>query len=186
MSILSIVIPMLFTPQALPQPSDPSPPMILERLGEHRRMVATESEAARKWFDQGMALMYGYNFDGAIASFLEATRLDPDFAMAWWGIGYAAGPNQNNDAIVPPKDEWSYTAARKAYELRERDRKRAKKAIKDAREWLKDPTPLWARCTNWRFDICVGITPRRRRGASSRDLARNALNIKSKTTHGLV
>ena len=32
-----------------------------------------------------------------------------------------------------------------AYELRERDRKRAKKAIKDAREWLKDPTPLWAR-----------------------------------------
>ena len=38
-----------------------------------------------------------------------------------------------------------------AYELRERDRKRAKKAIKDAREWLKDPTPLWARCTNWRL-----------------------------------
>ena len=38
-----------------------------------------------------------------------------------------------------------------AYELRERDRKRAKKAIKDAREWLKDPTPLWARTTNWRL-----------------------------------
>ena len=38
-----------------------------------------------------------------------------------------------------------------AYELRERDRKRAKKAIKDAREWLRDPTPLWARTTNWRL-----------------------------------
>ena len=70
-----------------------------------------------------------------------------------------------------------------AYELRERDRKRAKKAIKDAREWLRDPTPLWARCTNWRFDVCVGITPRRRRGASSRDLARNALKIETETTH---
>ena len=28
------------------------------------------------------------------------------------------------------------------YELRERDRKRAKKAIKDAREWLKDPDAI--------------------------------------------
>ena len=41
--------------------------------------------------------------------------------------------------------------APRRYELRERDRKRAKKAIKDAREWLKDPTPLWARTTNWRL-----------------------------------
>ena len=95
--------------------------MILDRLGDHRRPVATDSEEARRWFDQGMALMNGYNFDGAIASFLEATRHDPDFAMAWWGIGYAAGPNQNNDQIIPPKDQWSYTAARRAHELRDRE-----------------------------------------------------------------
>ncbi len=109
------------TPPALPDDSILAPPMILERLGDHRRPVATESETARRWFDQGLALMNGYNFDGAIASFLEATRHDPDFAMAWWGIGYASGPNQNNDAILPPKDQWSHAAARRAYELRERE-----------------------------------------------------------------
>ncbi len=74
---------------SLPEVGEP-PPMILERLGAHRREVATESEEARRWFDQGLALMFGYNFDGAIASFRQATALDPDFAMAWWGIAYAS------------------------------------------------------------------------------------------------
>ena len=95
--------------------------MILERLGTHRRPVVTESEQARRWFDQGLALMNGYNFDGAIASFMEATRHDPDFAMAWWGIAYASGPNQNNPAIIPPKDQWSRAAATRAFELRDRE-----------------------------------------------------------------
>lgn len=109
-------------PPALP-PADTisAPPLILERLGDHRRPVSTPSEQARRWFDQGMALMNGYNFDGAIASFLEATRHDPEFAMAWWGIAYAAGPNQNNDMIVPPKDQWSFAAAQKAHALRDRE-----------------------------------------------------------------
>ncbi|MGC6458375.1 MAG: hypothetical protein ACON4R_08375 [Akkermansiaceae bacterium] len=105
----------------LPPLPSPPPPMILERLGDYRREAATESVEARRWFDQGMALMLGYNFDGAIASFREATRIDPDFAMAWWGIGYAGGPNQNNPGIDKPKDEWSYAASRRAFELRERE-----------------------------------------------------------------
>ncbi len=105
----------------LPPVPDPTPLMILDRLGDFRRDVSTSSEEARHWFDQGMALMLGYNFDGAIASFREATRIDPDFAMAWWGIGYSGGPNQNNPGIDKPKDEWSYAASRRAFELRERE-----------------------------------------------------------------
>jgi len=105
----------------LPPVRDPAPPMILDRLGDYRRDVATDSAEARRWFDQGMALMLGYNFDGAIASFRQATAIDPGFAMAWWGIGYSGGPNQNNPGIDKPKDEWSYAAAQKAYELRDRE-----------------------------------------------------------------
>ena len=95
-------------PPALPVPRLNPPPMIFRELGDFRRTVQTDSEEARLWFDQGMALMLGYNFDGAIASYLEAIRRDPEFAMAWWGIAYASGPNQNNPAIIPPKDEWSF------------------------------------------------------------------------------
>ena len=107
-------------PPQLP-PSMAAPPMILERLGEHRRPIATDSAEARAWFDQGLALMNGYNFDGAIASFQQATKHDPNCAMAWWGIAYASGPNQNNPEIVPPKDQWSYAAAQRAYELRDHE-----------------------------------------------------------------
>ena len=82
-AILAIIV-LLTPPPALPERADPTPPMILERLGEHRRAVSTDSEEARDWFDQGLALMYGYNFDGAISSFREATQIDPGFAMAWW------------------------------------------------------------------------------------------------------
>ena len=75
------------------------PPMIIEKLGDYRRAINTNSEVARKWFDQGLALMFGFNFDGAIASFRQATVHDPNCAMAWWGIAYSAGPNQNNTDI---------------------------------------------------------------------------------------
>ena len=98
-----------------------APPMVLEKLGNHRRTISTNSEEARKWFDQGLALMFGFNFDGAIASFRQATVHDPNCAMAWWGIAYSSGPNQNNPEIEAPKDEWSYSAAQRAFELRENE-----------------------------------------------------------------
>ena len=108
-------------PPQLPEVGTP-PAMILDRLGEHRRAINTDSEEARMWFDQGLALMHGYNFDGAIASFRQATVHDPECAMAWWGIAYSAGPNQNNPDIVPPRDQWSYAAAQRALELKDSER----------------------------------------------------------------
>ena len=119
LSLSAIALSLSAWSATLPPLPNPTPPMILERLGDYRREAATESVEARRWFDQGMALMLGYNFDGAIASFREATRIDPDFAMAWWGIGYAGGPNQNNPGIDKPKDEWSYAASRRAFELKD-------------------------------------------------------------------
>lgn len=109
-----------FAEPQLPTITD-APPMILENLGDHRRSISTKSEEARMWFNQGLALMFGYNFDGAIASFRQATLYDPECAMAWWGIAYSAGPNQNNPQIMPPYDEWSYAAAQKAYGLRKNE-----------------------------------------------------------------
>lgn len=50
---------------------------------------------ARSYFDQGMALTYGFNHKAAIRSFREAARLAPDCAMCWWGVALANGPNIN-------------------------------------------------------------------------------------------
>ena len=118
-----------------------APPMILDRLGEHRRPIQTSSPEARAWFNQGMALMYGYNFDGAIASFVQATKHDPECAMAWWGIAYSSGPNQNNPEIMPPKDQWSYAAAQRAYELRENEQGANRKLIEATIHRYTYPVP---------------------------------------------
>ncbi|MBX7539883.1 tetratricopeptide repeat protein [Qipengyuania sphaerica] len=50
---------------------------------------------ARSYFDQGLALTYGFNHKAAIRSFREAARLAPDCAMCWWGVALANGPNIN-------------------------------------------------------------------------------------------
>ena len=64
-------------------------------LGSYSRAITTDSEAAQTWFDRGLAWMYGYHHEEAIECFRRALAADPDCAMAWWGIGYAAGPNYN-------------------------------------------------------------------------------------------
>jgi tetratricopeptide (TPR) repeat protein len=57
--------------------------------------VRTNNPEAQKFFDQGLALTYGFNHAEAHRSFLECARLDPDCAMCYWGIGFALGPNIN-------------------------------------------------------------------------------------------
>lgn len=64
-------------------------------LGAYSRPVTTGSETARAWFDRGLNWTFGYNHAEAVKCFQRAAEADPDCAMAWWGIAYAAGPNYN-------------------------------------------------------------------------------------------
>ncbi|WP_230293345.1 hypothetical protein [Croceicoccus sp. Ery5] len=50
---------------------------------------------ARRYFDQGLALAYGFNHRAAIRSFRHAQAIDPSCAMCWWGVAMASGPNIN-------------------------------------------------------------------------------------------
>lgn len=60
-----------------------------------RLPITTSSEQARRYFNQGLLLAYGFNHAGAVRSFREAQRLDPACAMCWWGEALALGPNIN-------------------------------------------------------------------------------------------
>ena len=64
-------------------------------VGAWRHTVTTASPEAQRYFDQGLALAYGFNHAQAIAAFTEATKLDSACAMAYWGIAFAYGPNIN-------------------------------------------------------------------------------------------
>lgn len=70
-------------------------------IGHLHRPVTTKSPQAQRYFDQGLALLYSFDHDNAIRSFQAAARLDPECAMAWWGVALASGPHINF-AMVPP------------------------------------------------------------------------------------
>jgi len=57
--------------------------------------VTTRDPQAQRYFSQGLLFAYGFNHAGAVRSFREAQRLDPDCAMCWWGEAVALGPNIN-------------------------------------------------------------------------------------------
>jgi tetratricopeptide (TPR) repeat protein len=74
---------------------------LLEGLGTYTRTVTTRSPEAQRYFNQGLALLHGFNHGAAIRSFQEAARLDPECAMTHWAIALAAGPHINYP-VVPP------------------------------------------------------------------------------------
>ena len=64
-------------------------------LGSHHRVVSTSSPEAQLWFDRGLNWSYGFNHEEAVRCFERAIEHDPDCAMAYWGVAFAAGPNYN-------------------------------------------------------------------------------------------
>jgi tetratricopeptide (TPR) repeat protein len=64
-------------------------------LGPYSRKVTTTSADAQRWFDRGINWCFGYHHEEAVACFEKALEIDPNCAMALWGVGYAVGPNYN-------------------------------------------------------------------------------------------
>ena len=79
----------------------------MDGLGNHHHPVATESEEAQKFFDQGLTLLYAFNHDEAERSFARAAEIDPNLAMAFWGVALVKGPNYN----LPADEEQEPSAA---------------------------------------------------------------------------
>lgn len=85
-------------------------------LGAHSFTITTTSQQAQVFFDQGLRLIYAFNFGEALASFRAAQALDPACAMCFWGEAFALGPTLN--AVMPAANNAPALAAiQKAYEL---------------------------------------------------------------------
>jgi hypothetical protein len=75
----------------------------LQKVGSHVFPVTTRSEQAQLFMNQGLSLAYGFNHAEAGRAFAEAARLDPNLAMAHWGMALVLGPNIN--APMAPEEE---------------------------------------------------------------------------------
>jgi tetratricopeptide (TPR) repeat protein len=64
-------------------------------FGNFHRQASTRSAEAQTYFDQGVRLLWAFNHPEAARSFANATRLDPQCAICYWGVSLAVGPNYN-------------------------------------------------------------------------------------------
>ncbi len=64
-------------------------------LGTHTRLITTTSDEAQRYFNLGLNWCFGFNQEEGVKCFQKALEFDPDCAMAFWGIAYAAGPFYN-------------------------------------------------------------------------------------------
>lgn len=87
---------MVATPPETPQGPAPWAPF---ELGTHHRRTSTGMPAAQAAFDQGLLWSFAFNHDEAERAFRESARLDPSFALAWWGVALVNGPHINNPSL---------------------------------------------------------------------------------------
>lgn len=57
--------------------------------------ITCADENTKQMFVLGYGHMLNYNHEEAIACFMKCTELDPNCAMAWWGIAYCVSSNYN-------------------------------------------------------------------------------------------
>jgi len=95
---------------------DANPIKLISGLGDISFPVSTDNKEAQCFFDQGMSFIFGFHHDEAIRSFRRALELDPNLAMAHWGIAYASGPNYNIP-IDSARSVQAHTEIQKALKL---------------------------------------------------------------------
>src|SRR4030095_5221472 len=80
---------------------------LYDGLGAYSRKITTKSAEAQRYFDQGLGFLQGFNHRAAIRAF-QAAELDPECAMAHWGVALACGPHINSMAVPLPAAELAW------------------------------------------------------------------------------
>ncbi len=100
---------------------------LMKGMGRVRFAVTTSVQEAQLFFTQGVAQLHGFWYFEAERSFRQAAMLDPDCAMAYWGMAVA---NRNN--------------AERAQGFIEEAKKRRDKACKHEQLWIDSEVNYWA------------------------------------------
>ncbi|MGA7927977.1 MAG: hypothetical protein WCA20_18555 [Candidatus Sulfotelmatobacter sp.] len=91
-SVLFVVFGMVGSAQRPQQAGrTPAPGTFQHSFDALHHPVTTKNVQAQRLFDQGLGLIYALDSIGAADSFQHAAALDPNMAMADWGIAYALG-----------------------------------------------------------------------------------------------
>ncbi|MCG8414399.1 MAG: hypothetical protein MI746_09300 [Pseudomonadales bacterium] len=116
---LGTVATVLFTSSTFSAAQDEPLAIMIPGGGTYSYPISTDSAEAQAFFDQGLRMAWSFYFPESIASYQEASRLDPDHPMPYWGMAHAIGPNPNSRYQGLPDDPQGtgLAAIRRALEL---------------------------------------------------------------------
>lgn len=119
---------------------------LLEGMGSHHFEISTDDTLAQDFFNQGLALSYGFNHKEANRTFQQVAKLDPKNPMAWWGAALVLGPNINA-AMSEDNIPQAWEALQKAQQLKDNSTQKEQDYIKAlsyryAEDPPEDRTPL--------------------------------------------
>jgi hypothetical protein len=95
-----------------------APAKVVPNLCLLKYRVSTASPEAQALFDQGLGYFYSYVWIEAARSFETAAKLDPDCAMAWWGLSRALekwSKSNHNQALQKAQEALAKASHREQY-----------------------------------------------------------------------
>ncbi|KAL6412221.1 hypothetical protein AUP68_04604 [Ilyonectria robusta] len=81
-------------------------------LPPYNRNVTTSKPEAKKWVETGFIWSYGFNHAESARCFEKAISIDPECALAYWGLAFALGPNYNKPWNHFDQEDLKITIAR--------------------------------------------------------------------------
>jgi tetratricopeptide (TPR) repeat protein len=82
--------------------------LLFAGMGAIHHPISTKTPEAQKFFDQGLALIYAFNFGEAVNSFRHAADLDPNAPMPYWGMALANAPNYNSPTLSRDRERLGF------------------------------------------------------------------------------
>jgi tetratricopeptide (TPR) repeat protein len=119
-------------------PSAAAMPLI-DGLAKVHFPISSATPEAQRYFDQGLALLYGFEYEKSEKSFARAAALDPDCAMCLWGQALAMGPYQNSGPM--PEDKRAQAKALTVRVLSSTRLSETERALAQALDLRYAPTP---------------------------------------------
>ena len=92
---------------------------LLKGMGDQQFEISSDNRRAQTYFNQALALTYGFNHLEAGRSYEQVAVLEPNEAIAYWGRALVLGPNINlampPDVVIPAYENIQKALSLKAY-----------------------------------------------------------------------
>ncbi|MEB8330423.1 hypothetical protein OO009_13755 [Flavobacteriaceae bacterium KMM 6897] len=111
---------------------------LFDNLGDLHYPITIKDNKAHAFFDQGLKLAYAFNHAESHRSFMEASRLDPNAAMTYWGQAWALGPNINDPLPDDERKISAHKAIKKAMDLADKSSEKEQALIEALQKRYSD------------------------------------------------